>query len=122
MESQKDNTSYSIANKILTVHIHTSYLDLSTSQLQTKTGEMVFKHSIKGVLIDLSNLDILDSYQMRLLVDLAKMCRILGASTVFTGLKPEIITAVVDLGFDDMSLEIAVDFEHGTRMLRDRIK
>src|SRR5262245_20057583 len=67
----------------------------------------------KGVIIDLTALDILDSYATRTLRDTVRMIRLRGAETVIVGMQPEVAFTIVELGVFLEGITTALDLEEG---------
>jgi len=79
--------------------------------------EAVGHHRALGVILDVSGLDVMDSYSARVLRDLAQMLRLRGAETVIVGIQPEVAFAMVQLGLRLEGVETALDIEEGIAYL-----
>ncbi len=75
----------------------------------------------RGVLIDIGGLDVVDSFAGRLLGDVARMSKILGAETVLVGIKPEVAMTLVELGVTLQGIHTALDIDRGMERLRSLI-
>lgn len=73
----------------------------------------------KGVVIDVTVLDVMDSFATRILRDIAQMIRLRGAPTVVVGIQPEVALAMVQLGLSLGDLETALDLEEGLTLLSE---
>lgn len=97
--------------------------ELSDEELVTLRDELVDKvrkFRSRGVLIDVTVLDIMDSFAARTLRSIAHMTRLLGAQTVVAGIQPDVAISMVQLGLTLEGTDIAMDLEDGLSMLRRR--
>ena len=69
------------------------------------------------MLIDLSGLDIVDSYVARVLADTAKMARLMGTDTVIVGIRPEVAATLVRMGYAMSGVRTALNVDEGIAML-----
>jgi len=74
----------------------------------------------RGVIIDVTALDVLDSFASRSLKGLAQMVKLRGADTVIVGIQPEVAFAMVQLGLTLPDIATALDLEEGLLTLRER--
>ena len=72
---------------------------------------------LKGVVIDLSGVSIIDLYLATTLFDTAKMTTFLGAVTVITGLRPGVVASLINLGFDPQGVLTAVTLDKGLQII-----
>jgi rsbT antagonist protein RsbS len=84
------------------------------------TGRIVRDRS-KAVLIDISALEIVDSFIGRMLANIAAMSRILDAETVVVGMQPVVAITLVELGLDLQGVRTALNVERGMDLLRARL-
>ena len=79
--------------------------------------EAVGRQRASGVILDVTGLDVMDSYSARTLRDLALMLRLRGAQTVIVGIQPEVAFAMAQLGFRLEGVSTALDLEDGIACL-----
>jgi len=104
----------------LLVTIQVELQDQLAMQLQTDLTERVSATSAKGVLIDISSLEVVDSFMGRMLSTIAAMSRILDAETVVVGMRPAVAITLVELGLKLSGVRTALDVERGMQILRAR--
>lgn len=97
--------------------------ELSDAELVLLRDQLVKKvrqHRSRGVLIDVTVLDIMDSFAARTLRSIAHMTRLLGAETVVAGIQPDVALSMVQLGLSLEGIVVAMDMEDGIAILRSR--
>ncbi|MBD3615404.1 MAG: STAS domain-containing protein [Gracilimonas sp.] len=95
---------------------------LSDEELLKLRDDLVAKVSqvrARGVIIDVTVLDVMDSFATRILKDIAQMIKLRGAPTVVVGVQPDVALAMVQLGLSLGHLETALDLEEGLALLDD---
>jgi rsbT antagonist protein RsbS len=105
----------------LLVTIQVDMHDQLASALQDDLTSKIAKVNAKGVLIDISSLDIVDSFIGRMLANTSAMARVLDAQTVVVGMQPAVAITLVELGLNLRGVHTALDVEKGMEMLRRRI-
>jgi len=101
----------------LVVPIQVELYDESVLQIQEDILKKVSKTRVKGVIIDLSGVTIIDSYLGGAIFDTAGMASLLGAKTVITGLRAGVVASLIDLDFNPGDVLTAVSLEEGLQML-----
>jgi rsbT antagonist protein RsbS len=102
----------------LLVTIQVDMHDQLASALQDDLTSKIAKLNAKGVLIDISSLDIVDSFIGRMLANTSAMARVLDAQTVVVGMQPAVAITLVELGLNLKGVHTALDVEKGMEMLR----
>jgi rsbT antagonist protein RsbS len=103
--------------RYLIVSIHTALDDSQMTRLQTELIEQVGRQRSRGIIIDVSTLDVLDSFATRTLTQLAEVARLRGAETVIVGIAPEVAIAMVQLSLQVTFVHTALDLEEGLERL-----
>jgi rsbT antagonist protein RsbS len=106
----------------LLVTIQVDMHDRLAMTLQDDLTSRIVSARAKGVLIDISSLEIVDSFIGRMLGDIAAMSRILDAETVVVGMRPAVAITLVELGLSLTGVRTALNVERGMELLRQRIK
>src|SRR5438445_2479034 len=104
--------------KYLLVTIQVDMHDRLAMQLQEDLTTRIAKDQARGVLIDISALDIVDSFIGRMLADIAGMSRVLDAQTVVVGMQPAVAITLVELGLSLPGVRTALNVEKGMELLR----
>jgi rsbT antagonist protein RsbS len=102
----------------LLVTIQVDLYDRLALNLETDLIQMVNKISAKGVLIDISAVNIVDSFMGRILGNIANMSRILDAQTVVVGMQPAVAITLVELGLPLHGVRTALNVEKGMELLK----
>ncbi len=105
----------------LVVPIHGELYDESVLQIQRDVLEKIKNTGIKKVIIDLSGANVIDSFLGQVISDTVKMASMLGATTVLTGFKPEVVVSLIDLDFDFGDIQTAITLEDGFHKLQSRL-
>lgn len=106
----------------LLVTIQVDMHDRLAMTLQDDLTAKIVSARAKGVLIDISALEIVDSFIGRMLADIAAMSRILDAETVVVGMRPAVAITLVELGLSLQGVRTALNVERGMELLRSRLQ
>ncbi len=97
----------------LIASIQSALTDSDLIQLRDALVGQVGSYRSRGVIVDVTALDVLDSFASRTLRDLAHMIRLRGAETVIVGIQPEVAFTMVQLGMTLEGVATALDLEEG---------
>jgi rsbT antagonist protein RsbS len=103
----------------LLVSIQVDIHDRLALALQDDLTGMIVKTGARGVLIDISSLEVVDSFMGRMLSVIASMSRILDATTVVVGMRPAVAITLVELGLRLDGVRTALSVERGMDLLRE---
>ena len=106
----------------LLVTVQVDIHDRLALALQDDLAGAVVKHGARGVLIDISGLEIVDSFIGRVIGDIAAVTRVLDAETVVVGMRPAVAITLVELGVALPGVRTALDVERGMALLRSRLR
>ncbi|HXU61843.1 MAG TPA: STAS domain-containing protein [Polyangia bacterium] len=96
---------------VLIASIQVAQTDDDLLKLRDRLSEMVGQNRAKGVVIDVTAFDVLDSFATRTLRDIAYGSRLRGARTVVVGIQPDVAFAMVQLGLDLGAVSTALDLD-----------
>ena len=105
--------------EFLLVTIQVDMSDRLALALQDDLTSMIERTGARGVLIDISALEMVDSFIGRMIASISGMSRILDASTVLVGMRPAVAITLVELGLSLAGVQTALDVERGMRRLRE---
>ena len=105
----------------LLVTIQVDMHDQLALQLQDDLTQRISRESASGVLIDISSLDVVDSFIGRMIANISAMARVLDAQTVVTGMRPAVAITLVELGMSLEGVHTALNVERGMALLRRKI-
>ncbi|HEY1937838.1 MAG TPA: STAS domain-containing protein [Candidatus Angelobacter sp.] len=103
--------------QFLLVTIQVDMHDRLAVQLQDDLTQKISEWSSRGVLIDISTLEIVDSFIGRMLANIAGMARVLDAETVVVGMQPAVAITLVELGMSLAGVRTALNVETGMELL-----
>src|SRR3989440_12544443 len=96
--------------------------DADLLRLRDDLSEQVGKYRSRGVIVDVTVLDVIDSFATRTLRAIAHMLRLRGAETVIVGIQPEVAFGMVQLGLTLEGVGTALDLEEGLAFLNQQLK
>jgi rsbT antagonist protein RsbS len=105
----------------LLVTIQVDMHDRLARTLQDDLTDKIERTGAKGVLIDISALELVDSYIGRMIANISAMARILDAQTVVVGMRPAVAITLVELGLSLSGVDTALTVERGMQRLRARL-
>ncbi|MEO6444486.1 MAG: STAS domain-containing protein [Gemmatimonadaceae bacterium] len=104
--------------RLLLVTIQVDVHDSLATQLQDDLSSRIVQTGAKGVLIDISALDIVDSFIARSIANMAAMASLLDAQCVLVGMRPAVAITLVELGATMVGVRTALDIDRGMAMLQ----
>ena len=107
--------------EFLLVSIQVDMHDQLALQLQDDLTQKIASTGARGVLLDISSLEIVDSFIGRMLSNIAGMSRVLDAETVVVGMRPAVAITLVELGLSLPGIRTAVNVEKGIELLTGRL-
>lgn len=107
---------------LLLVTIQVDMHDKLAMSLQEDLTDQIARYASKGVLIDISSLEIVDSFIGRMLANIAAMSKVLDAQTVLTGMQPAVAITLVELGMSLPGIKTALNVERGMELLNNSIE
>jgi len=107
--------------RFLLVTIQVDMHDRLAMQLQEDLTNAITKYNARGVLIDISSLEMVDSFIGRMLANIAGMSRILDAQTVVVGMQPAVAITLVELGMALPGVRMALNVERGMQLLQQSL-
>jgi rsbT antagonist protein RsbS len=105
----------------LLVTIQIDMHDQLALKLQDDLSNSIQKHASKGVLIDISSLEMVDSFIGRMVADISGIGRLLGAETILVGMQPAVAITLVELGLSLPGVATALNVERGMTLLRRKM-
>jgi rsbT antagonist protein RsbS len=105
----------------LLVTIQVDMHDRLAMTLQDDLTNRISETGAKGVLIDISSLEIVDSFIGRMLANIASMSRVLDADTVVVGMRPAVAITLVELGMSLTGVRTALNVDAGMELLRNSV-
>ena len=97
--------------------VQSALTDADLLHLRDALVEKVGRFRSRGVIVDVTSMDVMDSFASRMLRDIAHMIRLRGADTVIVGIQPEVAFAMVQLGLTLEGVATMLDLEEGLAFL-----
>lgn len=107
--------------RFLLVSIQIDLQDQTVIALQEDLADAIVKTGARGVIIDISAVDIVDSFIGRMFATIAAMARLMDAETVVVGMRPAVAITLVELGLSLDGVRTALDLEQGMRLLESSL-
>ena len=104
---------------VLLTSIPEELTDEDALEFQSDLLEKIEKTSAKGVVIDITALQLVDSFMARVINETANMARLLGSECVLCGMNPSVAIALVQMGRELIGVEAALNLEYGVAKLRE---
>ena len=108
--------------EFLLVTIQVDMHDQLALTLQEDLTDRISRTSARGVLIDISALDMVDSFIGRMIASISGLSRIMDAETMVVGMQPAVAITLVELGLTLPGVSTALNVERGMQVLRQRVK
>ena len=105
----------------LLVSIQVDLHDRLALTLQDDLTQRLAENGARGVLLDISSLEVVDSFIGRMIGNIAAMARVLDAHTVVVGMRPAVAITLVELGISMQGVHTALDIDDGMRLLEERV-
>lgn len=102
--------------ELLLVSIQVELDDNSALTLQEDLLQKIHETAAKGVVLDLTSLEVIDSYIARILGEIVSMAELMGAKVILTGIQPAVAITLVELGIHLNGANTALDLEKGIEM------
>ncbi|MFB3738696.1 MAG: STAS domain-containing protein [Candidatus Velamenicoccus archaeovorus] len=101
----------------LIASVQSALTDADLTQLRDELTELVGRHRSTGVVVDVTVLDVMDSFAARMIRTIAHTIRLRGAQTVIVGIQPDVAFSMVQLGLSLEGVATALDLEDGLALL-----
>jgi rsbT antagonist protein RsbS len=107
-------------HRVLIASVQNTLTDSDMLELQNELAVRVGRFQSTGVIIDVSVVDVLDSFACRMLRTIAQVIRLRGAQAIIVGIQPDVAFAMVQLGLTLDDVPTALDLEDGLELLSQR--
>lgn len=106
---------------VLVASIQVALHDASAVQFKDDLLQKIHDTKARGVIIDLTAIDVVDSFIGRMIADIAAMSGLMGARVILTGLQPAVAITLVELGLELPSVLTALNLEKGLAMMQNQV-
>jgi rsbT antagonist protein RsbS len=103
---------------VLIVTLHADLDDAVAADLQDVLSERIVAKKTTGVLIDISQVDVVDSFMARAIANVSSIAQLLDSSTVVVGMQPAVAITLVELGISMSGVRAALDIDRGMALLQ----
>ena len=97
--------------------VHVELHDAVAEAFQTDVLTALERRRTKGLIIDISGLDMVDTYVARILANTGRMAKLMGTHTVLVGMRPEVASTLVRMGYPMDGVHAALDVDEGLALL-----
>ena len=104
---------------ILIISLQVELHDKIVLKVQEDILRKLYENSAKGLIIDMSAIEVIDSFMGKILSDTSAMARIMGAETVLVGIQPEIAITLQELGLKLKGVHTTLNLEEGMKLLQN---
>jgi rsbT antagonist protein RsbS len=101
----------------LLASIQVELRDTSAQAFQQDVLKAIEKSRSRGLIIDITGLDMVDTFVARILTDTGRMAKLMGTETVLVGMRPEVAATLVRMGFSMQGVHTALDVDEGLVLL-----
>jgi rsbT antagonist protein RsbS len=108
--------------ELLLTSIQSDITDEQALVLQTDLLKQLDQTQARGVVLDISSLDVVDSYMARILSETARMARLMGGEVVISGMNPMVAVTLVEMGRELSDVAMALNLEQGVDKLKSRLE
>jgi rsbT antagonist protein RsbS len=120
MEAKSSRIPILQIEDFLVASVQAALHDRAAMQFKDDLLQRIHETKAQGLILDLTALDIVDSFIAKLIGDIAEMSALMGARVVVTGLQPAVAVSLVELGVELRGVITALNLERGIRILRQR--
>lgn len=103
---------------LLLTTVHVELHDALAEAFQADVLRALEKQQAQGLVIDISGLDMVDTYVARILVETGRMAKLMGTDTVLVGVRPEVAATLVRMGYLMQGVHAALDLDEGIELIR----